>query len=191
MGSEVKKFATYQDLLDLPDDLKGEIIAGALITSPRPGGHHTHTSASLVGDLQGPFQKGRGGPGGWWIYYEPEVHLQNDILVPDICGWKKELFPDPPIADSYFDTAPNWVCEILSPRTARVDRIYKLPIYLREKVDHVWLIDPVLHTLEIFDRGDSRWTLLGLYEGNAIVRAAPFDAIELDLSSWWLPEKKT
>ena len=191
MGLEAKKFATYEDLLNVPDHLIGEIIAGELIVSPRPGPHHTHTSSSLIGDLQGPFQKGKGGPGGWWIYYEPEVHLREDVLVPDICGWRKDLFPHPPIEESYYNFAPNWVCEILSPSTFRVDRVQKLSIYLREKVDHIWFIDPVAMTLEVLERKDNRWMIAATHAGNTLVRAAPFEAIEIDLGSLWLPESKS
>lgn len=188
MSSEAKKFATYEDLLKVPNHLVAEIIAGELITSPRPSLRHAQASSSLVGDIQGPFQKGRGGPGGWWILFEPEIHLQGDILVPDIAGWRKELVPELPTEKPYFEIAPQWVCEVISKSTVRVDRVLKLPIYAREKVDYAWLIDPDKNTLEAFLRQDRGWFLLNTFVGSDKVKVAPFDAIEIDLGLLWLPD---
>jgi Uma2 family endonuclease len=188
MSSEAKKFATYDDLLKVPDHLVAEIISGELITSPRPGPRHARASSILGGEITGPFDKGKGGPGGWWILDEPEIHLQSDILVPDLAGWRKEFLPSIPVSKSYFEIAPNWVCEVLSNRTAGTDRVKKLPIYAREKVDHVWLIDPEKMTLEVYARSEQRWILLNSFAGNNIIRAAPFEAIEMDLGSLWIPD---
>ncbi len=88
-------------------------------------------------------------------------------------------------AESYFDVSPQWVCEVLSPSTARIDRVKKLPIYAREKVDHVWLIHPVDKTLEVYLRIENSWTLLNACAGDDVIRAAPFDAIEIDLGLLW------
>ena len=188
MGLGAKKFATYDDLLKVSDHLIAEIIAGELITSPRPTAEHSHASSSLGADIIGPFQKGKGGPGGWWILDEPEIHLQGDILVPDLAGWRLDLHPGIQGRRKYHVISPQWVCEVLSPSTAGIDRVKKLPIYARERVDHVWLIDPVAKTLEIYQRSENRWFLLNTFAGNDIVRAAPFDAIEMDLAALWLPE---
>lgn len=188
MGSEAKKFATYEDLLKVPDNLVAEIIAGELITSPRPGPKHARASSALGIKVGGPFDLGAGGPGGWWILDEQELHLQGDVLIPDLAGWRREIVPKLPTDKNYLEISPQWVCEILSPGTARIDRIRKMPIYARERIEHVWLIDPVLNTLEVYQRNDSRWTLLNSYEGNCLIRAAPFDAIEIDLGALWLPD---
>jgi Uma2 family endonuclease len=188
MSSEAKKFASYEDLLKVPDHLIAEIISGELITSPRPGPRHARSSSILGGDIIGPFDQGKGGPGGWWILFKPEIHLQGDILVPDIAGWRRDIVPVLPTSIPYFEIAPQWVCEILSKSTARIDRVQKLPIYLREKVDHAWLIDPDKNTLEVSQRSETRWCLLNTFAGNDKVRVAPFDAIEIELSELWLPE---
>lgn len=185
MGEPARKFATYEDLLSVPENLVAEIIAGELITSPRPSMRHAQASSKVGMRIGGPFCDGIGGPGGWWILDEPELHLQGDVLVPDLAGWRKDLVPKLP-TDSHCKIPPNWVCEILSPGTAGLDRVKKMPIYLREKVDHVWLIDPVTKTLEVFQRNDSHWIALSSYIGNDLIRAAPFDAIEFDLGSLWL-----
>jgi len=186
MGEPAKKFATYDDLLAVPSDLVAEIIAGQLITSPRPGPRHARASSILGNEITSPFDRGKGGPGGWWILDEPELHREGDVLVPDLAGWRKDQTPSLPTSKNYFDIAPQWICEVLSSSTAGLDRVKKLPIYLREKVDHVWLIDPVLKTLEIFQRGESNWTLLNSYEGSALIRGVPFDAVEIDLGALWL-----
>lgn len=179
--------ATYADLLALPDIVVGELIHGELIVSPRPASPHARASSGVGGDVVGPFDHGRGGPGGWWILDEPELHLGDDVLVPDLAGWRRERMPVFP-STAYFTLAPDWVCEILSPRSLRIDRMRKLPIYLAHEVNWAWLIDPIARTLEIFERDGNRWVIAGLHEGDKAIRALPFDAIEIDMSSWWIPE---
>jgi Uma2 family endonuclease len=180
--------ATYEDLLRVPDNLIAEILDGELITSPRPASAHALT-AWAIGQDAGPFSRrlgGGGGPGGWWILFEPELHLGADILVPDLAGWRRERMPvlgDVP----YFELAPDWVCEVLSTSTARVDRIRKKPIYARERVSHLWLVDPSVHTLEVYRLDGGRWVDAGAYGGAEVIRAEPFAAIEMDMRQWWLP----
>ena len=129
MTATAAKFATYEDLLDLPENLVSEIIHGQLITQPRPAPKHIVASSALGDELVGPFQKGRGdGPGGWWILDEPELHLGPHILVPDLAGWRRERLPAMPDT-AFFTLPPDWVCEVLSPGTARIDRADKMPIY--------------------------------------------------------------
>lgn len=178
------KPACYEDLLDLPENVVGEIINGRLSTQPRPAPRHARANSSLGIELGGPFDFGRNGPGGWWILDEPELHLGNDILVPDIAGWRRERMPTlPDIA--WFELAPDWVCEILSPSTARIDRVEKLPIYAANGVKHAWLVDPDLRTLEIFENQNGKWLLLAVLEHNAAVAQAPFDAVSFDLGGLW------
>jgi len=131
-----------------------------------------------------PFHEGRGGPGDWWILDEPELHLGADVLVPDLAGWRKTRMPHRPDT-AYFPLAPDWVCEILSPSTAVVDRVKKLAIYAREGVAHAWLIDPALQTLEVFRLEGGRWVLLGTHAENEVVRAEPFAEIDLELDRLW------
>src|SRR3954471_2014812 len=145
--------ATYDDLLKVPDILVAEILDGELFTSPRPASPHTYASSVLRGALD-PFDRrigGPGGPGGWWLLFEPELHLGADILVPDLAGWRRErmpVFPDQPAVR----LAPDWVCEVISPSAGRSDRPRKLPIYARERFEHVWIVDPLQRTLEVFLR---------------------------------------
>lgn len=185
MRAPTWKPATYEDLLQLPENQVGEIIDGDLYASPRPAVRHAKAASVLGMDLGGAFQRGRGGPGGWWIIDEPELHLGKDVLVPDLAGWKHDRLPRLPDVP-YFELAPNWLCEILSPSTAKLDLVRKLPRYARAAIEHAWVIDPIHRTLEVFLQEHERWVLLASFAGNDKVRAEPFDAIELELGALWM-----
>ncbi|MYK89894.1 MAG: Uma2 family endonuclease, partial [Acidobacteria bacterium] len=120
--------ATYQDVLDAPPHRVAEIVDGVLHTNPRPAMPHARASSSLGVKIGGPFDHDAGGPGGWWIIDEPELHLGEDILVPDLAGWRRERMPVYPDA-AYCTLAPDWVCEILSPSTRKLDLHGKRPVY--------------------------------------------------------------
>lgn len=184
-----RRRATYEDLLRVPDILIAEIVDGELVTSPRPASPHAQVASAINQDL-GPFSRrpgGPGGPGGWWILFEPELHLGADILVPDLAGWRRERMP---VLQNvpYFELAPDWVCEVVSPSTARIDRVRKMPIYAREQVGHLWLVDPIMHTLEVYRLEGQRWVVASTHGGAESVRAEPFETVELDMSRWWLEE---
>jgi len=184
MALSRQKPATYEDLLAVPDLLLAEIINGVLYTQPRPAPRHARAASSLGDELVSPFDKGRGGPGGWWILDEPELHLGMDILVPDLAGWRRERMPKLP-EGAFFELAPDWVCEVLSPGSARQDRVLKMPIYAGQGVQHIWLVEPILRTLEVFENRPDGWLLLGAFENDAAVSIAPFDAITFDLGMLW------
>lgn len=184
MAIAAEKPAAYEDLLALPPQQVGEIVAGRLVTHPRPAPRHALAYSSLGDELLGPFQKGRGGPGGWWILDEPEIHIGSDIVVPDLAGWRRERLPQLPDT-AWFGIAPDWLAEILSPATARFDRAEKLPLYARWGVGHVWLIDPDLRTLEAYENQSGRWVLLATLKDDDAVRLPPFDAVAFALSALW------
>jgi len=142
--------ATYKDLEKLPPELVAEIVDGELHASPRPAPRHAWASSRLMSRVGPPYADGHGGPGGWVILVEPEVHLRKDVLVPDLAGWRRARLPRLP-ATAYFSVAPDWVCEVISPSTVALDRAKKLSIYGREGVCHLWLIDPVARIVEVFD----------------------------------------
>ena len=144
----------------MPDHLVAEILGGELHTSPRPGVPHALATTGLGGDLIGAFDRGRGGPGGWWILVEPEWHLSDDVVVPDLAGWRRARVQDLPRA-GFLEIAPDWVCETLSPFTEGFDRGKKLAIYAREGVAHVWLLNPIAETIEAYRLEHGRWLLLG------------------------------
>ena len=176
--------ATYDDLVKLPDNLVAEIVGGELHASPRPAPRHAVASSGLGPLLVGPFQWGRGGPGGWWILDEPELHLGGEVLVPDLAGWRRTRMPSIP-ETAFFPLAPDWVCEVLSPSTAALDRARKLAIYAREGVAHGWLIDPIARTLEVLQLESGRWSILATHLGDEVVRAEPFATSELALRDFW------
>lgn len=184
MGDPARRRATYEELLAVPDHLVAELINGALITHPRPASRHALASSVLGSELVGPFHRGKGGPGGWILLDEPELHLHGDVLVPDLAGWRRERMPELPDAAA-FELAPDWVCEVLSPSTAATDRAEKMPIYAREGVPHLWLVDPIPRTLEAYRLEADRWTLLGTWRDDARVRVDPFADLELDLAGLW------
>jgi len=176
---------TYDDLLALPEHVVGEIIDGELIVSPRPAPRHAVATSVLGGELGPPYHSGRGGPGGWWILFEPELHLGEDVLVPDLAGWRRERLPVVP-ETAFFTVAPNWICEVLSPGTARLDRQRKLAIYARERVTHAWLLDPIERTLEVLRLEGQQWVIVAVHAGDEEARAEPFEATSLSLARLWV-----
>lgn len=179
-----RKPATYADLEALPDNVVGELIGGVLHASPRPAGAHAIAAFNLGVALGAPFVAGQGGPGGWVIMGEPELHLGEDVLVPDLAGWHEERLPNAR-AMVVFTVVPDWVCEVLSPSTKTVDRKEKLPIYAREGVRHVWLLDPKAKVLEVLRLDGPDYSLIATHSGPAVVRVEPFDTIELKLAFIW------
>lgn len=177
--------ATYEDILALPRHVVGEIIFGVLHVNPRPAPPHAVAATALGEELGPPFKRGKGGPGGWVLLDEPELHLGADILVPDLGGWRRERMPEIPFEKAYFELAPDWVCEVLSKSTAATDRSDKLAIYARERVSHVWFVDPIVKTLEILRLDGATYRIVAVHRDDAKVRAEPFDAIELELSTLW------
>ena len=180
--------ASYDDLVKVPDIMVAEIVDGELHASPRPAPGHAHVSSSLGGVIGGPDHHGRGGPGGWWILDEPELHFGRNVLVPDLAGWRRTRLPRLPDA-AYFSVFPDWVCEVLSPSTASLDRVKKLAIYAREQVGHAWLVDPAARTLEVLRLEAGRWTILATHAGADVVRAEPFADIDMELASLWADEQ--
>jgi Uma2 family endonuclease len=184
MAEPAERQATYDDLCAVPAHLVAEIIGGRLLTHPRPAPRHLRASSSLGGELDGPFDKGRGGPGGWWILDEPELHLGPHVLVPDLAGWQRDRMPRLP-ETAWFELPPDWLCEVLSVGTAKEDRAEKLPIYADHRVGHCWLIDPILRTLEAYENCNGKWLLVTTLRDSQPVSLPPFDAISFDLSVLW------
>lgn len=183
-----KKPATYEDIEALPLGWVGELLEDELYAHPRPAWGHMEVMKALAIHLLTRFEEGQGTLGGWWLAIEPELHFGRDVLVPDLAGWRRERMPQPPEPTTHFTTvAPDWVCEVLSPSTAFVDRGRKLPLYFREGVAQAWLIDPRKCTLEVYGRGHLGWRLVTRYKGDVVVRAEPYEVAPLDLARLWSP----
>ena len=177
--------ATYQDVLDAPPHMVAEVIHGVLYTFPRPAIVHSRASSGLGGHLVTLFDHGNRGPGGWWILDEPELHLGEDILVPDVAGWRRERVPRLPDG-AYWTLSPDWVCEVLSPSTRRIDLGAKRDIYARERVAHMWLVDPNDRSLETFELRDGERRALAKLTGNQQVSQPPFEAVSFPLGDLWV-----
>lgn len=182
--------ATYAQLEALPEHMVGEIIDGELVASPRPRSRLAHTTSVVGIDIGGAFFRKPSGPdrpGGWWIVDEPELHFGKQVLVPDLAGWRHARMPE--IADvAYFTLAPDWVCEVISPSSARRDRIQKARIYAQSGVSWLWLIDPAHQTVEVMHNNGEHWVVIDNWGGDDdAARIPPFDAVAVDLSRWWLP----
>ncbi len=180
-----KPRATYQDVLDAPENMIAEIINGDLRLSPRPRPRHTRATTMLGYALGGPFDVGEGGPGGWIFLKEPELHLGEDVVVPDLAGWRRSRLAAVPDEDAFLTVAPDWICEVLSPSTERMDRTEKLAIYAAAGVQHAWIVHPRWRTLEVMRLVDGKWGSLDVHVGEKRVRAEPFEALEWDLAMLW------
>lgn len=167
---------------DAPSGKVAEIINGDLHLWPRPHSPHSAVQTALVRGL-GPFDPGDGGPGGWTILFEPELHLGSDVLVPDIASWRSHRLPV--VTDGHIASAPDWVCEILSPSTERIDRMEKMPVYAATGVCDAWLVSPRERAVEAYRLVDGRWLTVGVFTDIERSRIEPFDAIELGLAALW------
>lgn len=177
----------WRDLERVPEGYIGEIVGGEIVVSPRPGAPHTMAASDLNTLLGSPFRFGKGGPGGWIILHEPRIRFGDEARAPDIAAWRVERFVAP--SQGPFLVAPDWICEVLSPGTARFARTKKMPLYAKHRVEYLWLLDPVVQTLEVYRLQGDSWGLLGSHGGDDNVRAQPFDAIELDLTMLWGPPR--
>lgn len=180
MADAAIRTATYADLEAVPDHRVAEIIDGMLETHPRPRPRHGIAAVELAGTLSPPFRRGRGGPGGWIFIVEPELHFGAQVVVPDLAGWRRERMPAEP-ETAYVETPPDWVCEILSPSTMRIDRGPKRRIYAEAGIGYLWLLDPGDGVLEAFTLTDGRWLLLGTVQRGETVGLPPFDAVPFPL----------
>lgn len=180
-----RRLATYADIEALPPHLNGQIINGELLVSPRPAPPHFHAASMLNAQLITRFHLGEGGPGGWRIYFEPEVHLDGDVLIPDIAGWRIENWSDD-IQTAAVQRTPDWICEVLSPSTERLDRVRKLATYARLGVAYAWLVHPTLHFVEVYVNQGGHWMRQTVAEGNGALSAVPFDAATISMRSLWL-----
>jgi Uma2 family endonuclease len=182
----IRRPATYADLERLPANMVGELIDGVLYASPRPLPRHARAAARALADLDATFDLGDRGPGGWHFLIEPELRLGSATVVPDIAGWRRDRMAEIPNVVP-IEQAPDWVGEVISPSTGRLDRGPKMDVYADAGVPYLWIIDPGLRTLEPFRREPDGWKRLRTFADDEPVRAPPFDAVALSMSRWWLP----
>jgi len=182
--------ASYADIEALPERYVGELIDGTLYAQARPASPHAVAASRLGALINVAYQReagGGGGPGGWWILFEPELHFGADVLVPDVAGWHRERMPVVPNVP-WFELAPDWLCEVASPATARLDRSLKLARYHRAGVGHVWLVEPLQRRIEVFRRSEEGWLLVDNHFDDELVGIEPFAALPIALADLWLQE---
>ena len=182
-----RRLATYSDLLALPAGERAEILNGELVVQPSPTPVHQSTIAEIYAELRGPFQRGRGGPGGWWLIPDVDVELgPHDVCRPDISGWRRDRVPAFP-AERPVRERPDWLCEGLSPRTAVRDQGDKRELYQRAGVPWYWLVDPQNRTLTVLRLVREGYVVERVVGDRASAALAPFDAVEIDLASIFPP----
>lgn len=184
--TKVHPKATYQDVMDAPPNMTAELIGGQLYLHPRPAKPHTFSASALGAELNMMFGRKKTGHGGWWIMSEPEIHLGEDVVVPDIAGWLRSEVPEFSLDTAYFTTSPTWICEVLSPGREPHDRTKKLQIYGKSGVKFAWLVHPTEHTLEVYAYEAGRWVEQTKFTDNARVQAVPFQIHPLELEELWL-----
>lgn len=179
---------TLADLDALPPGIVGEIIEGVLYTMTKPRARHQHTGTGISSDLRGPFDRGRGGPGGWWIIAEPGIELPNDTkeISPDVAGWRRDRMPELPV-DEPIRVVPDWVCEILSRNTRRHDLLVKLPYYAKVGVAYAWVVDLDARVLTAHRLDSGAWRTIGTYSEETEARIEPFDVVPIHVADWWPP----
>jgi Uma2 family endonuclease len=187
MAGPARKVATYQDVLDAPAHLRAEVLDGQLYLHSRPARRHARVASTIGASLLNAFEVGIGGPGGWVIIFEPELHLAKDIVVPDIAGWRVETFTGDMASNAaFFTEPPDWACEVISESTARIDRMKKVPIYAREKIQHVWIVEPMAETVELLQLEGAGYRLLGTWGGrDAPLSVPPFEAVAFAVEAFW------
>lgn len=188
MARDKSRPASYADIEALPSNMVGQIIYGVLHAHPRPVPRHSRAAGRTLSELDGPFDRGRDGPGGWIILAEPELHLGPHVVVPDIAGWRVDrLTPFPTTAS--IETPPDWICEVLSPSTQAIDRTDKLAVYAEFGVKHCWSIDPLARTLEVPAlTAEKKWLFAATFKDDDAVAAPPFEVHTFGLDVLWVPE---
>lgn len=185
MADPARRRATYEDVLNAPPHVVAEVLFGTLYQSPRPAMPHSVAASAVGEELGPPFKRGRGGPGGWMILDEPEIHLGEHIVVPDLGGWRRERLPEVPLA-AYLELPPDWVCEVLSPSTRALDRGAKLKVYAEFGVGFAWFVEPLEKLVEVLELDGATYRIVQTAEGDAGARLRPFDAIEFPVSALWM-----
>lgn len=193
MGAAAKRLDEARPAFEDEKRFNEECIRGVKLMSPRPALRHAVLAGALH-RLLGPFDQlllrrkagGGGKGGGWWLLFEPELHLGEETLIPDLAGWRAERMPQVPDT-AYATLAPDWVCEVLSPSTRAIDRYAKMPAYAEAGVAWVWLVELATQALEVYKLKDGALRLHRKYHGEVRVRARPFERLTIHLGVLWAP----
>ena len=190
--SEPSRKATYQDVLDAPENMVAQLIDGELYLHARPVDPHVRAGMKLCfqielrygGNLENDSEGEGDGSEEWAIMPEQELRLGKDVLVPDIAGWRVSKYPRNR-ANSFSEVVPNWVCEVLSPTTRNFDLGRKSDIYAREGVSHLWIVDPKARTLQASELSAGKWFPISTLSDSDRVSVPPFEKLNFSLSRLW------
>ncbi len=176
--------ALYELYRALPEGTKAEIVAGEIRVLPRPRPKHVR-AASVLGArlLSSHGWDSEEGPGGWVILDEPELRFGDEIRAPDLAGWRVDRYQEP--EDNPITLMPDWLCEVLSPTTARSDRAEKMPLYAEHGVEHLWIVDPANRTLEVYRREGRLWVVSSTHGADDVIHPEPFGDLPLSLGALW------
>jgi Uma2 family endonuclease len=181
MDAPFKKNAKYADLYTIPDTWVGEIIHGDLYAFPRPRTMHSRALTRLMQALLR--YDDDDSADGWIILYDVEIWFGKNLLVPDVCGWRRSKLPELPDVAT-MKLAPDWVCEGLSPSTFRLDKGPKREIYAKGGVGHLWFADPGLHSIDVFALERKSYKFVRSAGGDDKIALAPFPHA-IDLAKLW------
>lgn len=183
------RLATYEDILHLGEKVRAEVIAGQIVVAPSPATEHQYLGGALFSELHGAFQRGRSGPGGWWLIQDVDVWFApHDVVRPDIAGWRRENVPDLPARP--VRARPDWICEALSPGNAKYDLGAKRTLYANSGVPWFWIADPVHRTIQVLRLEGASYVVHQTAGDEGLARLEPFDAIELELDALFAPTNK-
>lgn len=179
MAAAPHKLATFADLAALPDEVRAEIIHGAISEKAAPSAEHADSQAALAGFLRPRFHRGSGSPSGWWILTEIDVEYgAHELFRHDIAGWRRERVPQRPTGRPLRER-PDWVAEILSPSNERRDLVDKFRVLQGAGVPYYWVLHPIEKVL-VVHRLESPGYVVALTAGaGETVRAEPFAEVDL------------
>jgi Uma2 family endonuclease len=185
MAAARSHLATATDLHALPEHVRAELIHGSIVEKAAPSAEHSGSQFAISMAIGRRFQRRPGGrwPGGWWFATEAEVEYEtHEVYVHDVAGWRRDRVTDPPTGRPV-RIRPDWACELLSPSNAKRDRVDKFQVLHRNQVPFYWIADPLEQTL-IVHRWQPKGYLVSLTaSAGDIVRAEPFDAVELRVAT--------
>ena len=179
--------ATYADVEVAPPHLVAEIVDGCLFTRRHGQMAPAMVRSTLRHMLREATQMRSNPDAPWQIVTLPELHLGNDVLVPEFASWSVARMPFLP--DDHVSMAPDWVCEFVADDSLRNPAVSrKLEIYRQLGVRHIWIINLTTRQLCVIDN-ERHADAVDTVEYEGIVAAPPFDAISFSLADLWPLDK--
>lgn len=172
--------AVYQDLvnLNLPEWKIGEIVNGRLCVRRLPLPKGTMAFSALLFLLADALE------GAWRILPRVELCLGDDVLVPDLSGWRHERMPVVPNT-AWIELPPDWVCDVLTPSSLTIVREQKAAAYARHGISDWWVIDPDKQAVEVHALRGNAYECAAHLIGRHALQSPPFANVAIDLGHLW------